>query len=226
MKKEKSILILFIVPLFLSTSFLSINRKKSNFSSHEVEFTFTGNVALYGTPKDCGLFSPDTVTLKGVLSGNENFLVNTNDPQGRKTYEPVSYAGVLYLNIKMSVCSVRRDKNGEDHWCIMTVKGEGPVITELMIDTAAGYGYIKIDYDSTGLANRGKYAKFKGKHVYGTCDPEEMKEEEDNNVPNNTIAAIFNGLELRCLKDFPILRAGKTCTDSGIDGKTMVSVIR
>ena len=73
MKKEKIILILFIAPLFLSTSFLSIDRKKYYFTSHEVEFTFIGNVALYGTPKDCGMFSPDTVTLKGLLSGNENF---------------------------------------------------------------------------------------------------------------------------------------------------------
>jgi hypothetical protein len=71
MKKEKTILILFLVPLFVSTSFLNIERKKQNLVSHEVEFTFTGNVALYGTPKDCGLFSPDTVTLKGVLSGDE-----------------------------------------------------------------------------------------------------------------------------------------------------------
>lgn len=217
MKKEKTILILFIVPLFLSTSFLNINRKKYNFTSHEVEFTFTGNVALYGTPKDCGLFSPDTVTLKGVLSGNENFIV-------KKEYEPVVYTGVLHLNIKMAVCNVRREKNGEDKWCTMTVNGEGPVITELMIDTAAGYGYIKIDYDSTSpkLANLGKFKK----RVYGTCDPAEMKEEEDINVPNNTIAAIFNGHELRCLKNSPILHKGKYLPESGPDGTIVVDVIR
>jgi len=91
------------------------------------------------------------------------------------------------------------------------------VKTELEIDTAAGYGYIKIDYDSTKL---GAFTR----HVYGTCDPQEMKEEEDN-VPNNTIAAIFNGMELRSLKNTPILRAG-TYRESGPGGETVVKVIR
>jgi hypothetical protein len=206
MKKEKIILILFIVPLFLSTNFLAIDHKKNTFTSHEVEFTFTGNVALYGTPKDCGLFSPDTVTLKGLLSGAED--------EGR--HDPVFYTGVLHINIKMAVCNVKR-VNGEDQFCTMTVNGNGPVKTELEIDTAAGYGYIKIDYDSTKL---GAFTK----HVYGTCDPQEMKEEEDN-VPNNTIAAIFNGLELRSLKNTPKLRTG-TYTESGPGGTTVVKVIR
>ncbi len=207
MKKEKTILILFLVPLFLLTSSLN-KRKKCNLSSHEVEFTFTGNVALYGTPKDCGLFSPDTVTLKGLLSGDESVHPGP--------YDPVVYAGVLHINIKMAVCNAIR-VNGEDHFCTMTVNGNGPVKTELEIDTAAGYGYIKIDYDSTKL---GAFTR----HVYGTCDPQEMKEEEDN-VPNNTIAAIFNGLELRSLKNTPKLRTG-TYTESGTDGKTVVKVIR
>ena len=207
MKKEKNILILFLVPFLLSTSFLNIEPKKTNFTSHEVEFTFTGNVALYGTPKDCGLFSPDTVTLKGLLSGDEKI-----DEEG----DPVFYTGVLHINIKMAVCNVKR-VNGEDQFCTMTVNGKGPVKTELEIDTAAGYGYIKINYDST---------KLKGftKHVYGTCDPQEMMEEEEN-VPNNTIAAIFNGLELRSLKNSRVLHAG-TYTESGTNGKTVVKVIR
>lgn len=208
MKKEKTILILFLVPLFLLTSSLNIERKKCNLTSHEVEFTFTGNVALYGTPKDCGLFSPDTVTLKGLLSGDESVHPGP--------YDPVVYAGVLHINIKMAICNVKR-VNGEDQFCTMTVNGNGPVKTELEIDTAAGYGYIKIDYDSTKL---GAFTR----HVYGTCDPQEMKEEEDN-VPNNTIAAIFNGLELRSLKNTPKLRIG-TYTESGPGGKTVVKVIR
>jgi hypothetical protein len=215
MKKEKTILILLILPLFLSTSFLHVDHKKNNFTSHEVEFTFTGNVALYGTPKDCGLFSPDTVTLKGLLSGNENFLANPKD------YDPVVYSGVLHINIKMAVCNVKRVK-GEDKFCIMTVSGNGPVLTELMIDTAAGYGYLKIDYDSTN-SKLAKFGKF-DKHVYGTCDPQEMKEEQDINVPNNTIAAIFNGLELPSLKNSPILLAGKKYTESGSNGTITVKV--
>jgi hypothetical protein len=163
---------------------------------------------LYGTPKDCGLFSPDTVTLKGLLSGDESVHPGP--------YDPVVYAGVLHINIKMAVCNVKR-VNGEDQFCTMTVNGNGPVKTELEIDTAAGYGYIKLDYDSTKL---GAFTR----HVYGTCDPQEMKEEEDN-VPNNTIAAIFNGLELRSLKNTPKLWTG-TYTESGTDGKTVVKVIR
>ena len=216
MKKEKTILILFMVPLFISTSFFKTDRKKSTLTSHEVEFTFIGNVALYGTPKDCGIFSPDTVTLKGLLTGDENFKATAEN------YEPVEYRGVLQLNIKMAVCNVRRDKNGEDKWCIMTVTGNGPVNTELQIDTVAGYGYIKIEYDSTSskLANFGKFKK----RVYGTCDPGEMKEEEDINVPNNTIAAIFNGHELRCLKNSPILHKGRYPPESGPDGTIIIEV--
>jgi hypothetical protein len=125
------------------------------------------------------------------------------------------YTGVLHINIKMAVCNASR-VNGEDRFCTMTVTGNGPVKTELEIDTAAGYGYIKIEYDS----NLGAFDK----HVYGTCDGQEMIQEEDN-VPNNTIAAIFNGLELRSLKNSPILRVG-TYTESGDDGKTVVKVIR
>ena len=214
MKKEKTILILFIVPLFLSTSFLNIDHKKYNFASHEVEFTFIGNVALYGTPKDCGMFTPDTVVLKGVLSGDEDV----------DRYDPVVYSGVLHLKIKMAVCSVRRD-HGEDKFCIMTVNGDGPVETELTLDTNAheGYGYIKIEYDSTSLRKLGQYAKF-DKHVNGTCDPQEMKEEEDDNVPNNSIATIFNGCELRSLEKVFKLRRGVYPPDSGPGGTTTIEV--
>jgi hypothetical protein len=194
MKKENFILLLFISSLLLSTGFIkkidpmkdkqtrnSTILKKIDRVSHEVVFTFIGNTALYGTPKDCGIFSPDTVVLKGVLSGNEN------DNIGR--YDPVFYTGVLNISINMAVCNVSR-VNGEDRFCTMSVKGNGPVKTELELDTAAGYGYIKINYTpALGAFDR---------KVNGTCDTHEMKEEE-NNVPNNTIAAIFNGCELRGL---------------------------
>lgn len=237
MKLYKSVLLLLLAALFVCAiskgkkTFEVANEKgsttsngRSNFlrnisqegrdsASHEVEFTFTGNLALYGTPEDCGLFSPDTVTLKGILTGNENV----------DSFDNVRYIGVLHLKINMAVCNVRRDKNGEDHWCVMSVNGEGPVMTELEIDTAAGYGYIKINYDSTDATFRSLFGVFK-KNVHGTCDPQEMKEEEDDNVPNNTIAAIFNGLELRCLKNRPILRKGE-CHDTGPNGTTVVNVI-
>jgi hypothetical protein len=214
MKKERIIFILFIVPLFLSTSFLNMDHKKYNLASHEVEFKFIGYAALYGTPADCGIFSPDTVVLKGILSGEEN--VDKDDF--------VTYRGVLHISIKMAVCSVKR-VNGEDHWCTMTVTGDGPVETELELDTAAheGYGYIKIEYDSASLQKLHRYAKF-DRHVYGTCDPQEMKEEEDDNVPNNSIATIFNGCELRSLKKVPKLRRGIYPIDSGPGGTITVEV--
>jgi hypothetical protein len=220
MKKENSILLLLISSLIFSTGFIkktgpmkdkqthnSAALKKSNKVSHEVVFTFIGNVALYGTPEDCGMFTPDTVVLKGVLSGDENV--------GR--YDPVFYSGVLHINIKMAVCNAIR-VNGEDKLCIMSVDGKGPVETELTLDTSAheGYGYITINYTPA----LGTFEH----HVNGTCDTHEMKEEEDNNVPNNSIASIFNGCELRSLKKVRKLQRGIYPPDSGPGGTTTVEV--
>ena len=211
MKKENIILFLFISAILISPGFIEKTNKvedkrRSNFTSHEVEFKFIGYAALYGTPKDCGIFSPDTVVLKGILSGQEH--VDRDDF--------VTYRGVLQLSIKMAVCNVIRI-NGEDRWCTMTVTGNGPVETELNLDTAAheGYGYINIEYKPT----LGTFTK----NVHGTCDPQEMKEEE-NNVPNNSIATVFNGCELRSLKKVPKLRPGKYPPDSGPNGTITVEV--
>jgi len=206
MKKEKTILILLIVPLFLSTSFLNTDHKKYNFTSHEVEFKFIGNVALYGTPEDCGMFSPDTVVLKGVLSGREDVVKN----------DFVTYSGTLHISIHMAVCNVIR-KNGEDRWCTMSVDGDGPVKTELNLDTAnhEGYGYITVEYEPS----LGKFEH----HVNGTCDTHEMLEEEDN-VPNNSIATIFNGYELRGLKKVAKLQRGDYPADTGPGGTTTIKV--
>ncbi len=220
MKKENIILLFLISSLLLSTGFIkktgpmkdkqahnSAALKKSNKVSHEVVFTFIGNVALYGTPKDCGIFSPDTVVLKGVLSGDEDV----------DSYDPVFYTGILHISIKMAVCNVIR-VNGEDKWCTMSVNGKGPVKTELTLDTNAheGYGYITINYTpALGTFDR---------NVNGTCDTHEMKEEEDDNVPNNSIASIFNGCELRSLKKVRKLQRGKYPPDSGPGGTTTVEV--
>src|SRR5262245_37458596 len=123
--KENMILLLVISSILISTGFIKKTNKvedkrRNSITSHEVEFTFIGNTALFGTPKDCGIFSPDTVVLKGVLSGDENV----------DRYDPVFYTGVLHISIKMAVCNVKR-VNGEDQWCTMTVNGNGPVETEL-----------------------------------------------------------------------------------------------
>lgn len=217
MKKESIILFLLIVSLILLTAFVkktdpfkykqdhsNADLKKSNLASYEVEIRFMGLTALYGTPEDCGLLKPDTVVLKGQLSGNENV----------DRYDPVQYTGVLHLSIKMAICNVKR-VNGEDQFCTMNVNGNGPVYTELEIDTAAGYGYIKIHHDPS----LGTFTK----KVNGTCDHQEMIEEE-NNVPDNSIAAIFNGRELTCLKDSPKLRSGKTYTEKGPGGEIVLKV--
>ena len=217
MKKESILLFLLVVSLIVSTAFvkktgaikykqdhINADPKKSKLASYEVEIRFMGLTALYGTPEDCGLFKPDTVVLKGLLSGNENV----------GHYDPVQYTGVLHLSIKMAVCNVKR-VNGEDQFCTMTVNGNGPVYTELEIDTAAGYGYIKIHHDPT----LGTFTK----NVTGSCDHQDIIEEE-NNVPDNSIAAIFNGRELTCLKDSPKLRTGKTYTEKGPGGEIVLKV--
>src|SRR5438045_2243039 len=99
--KNKTILFLLILPLFISTGFLrrAGSTRASNVTSHEVEITFTGFTSLYGTPADCNLFKPDTVTLKGLLSGEEK--VGSD--------ESVLYTGILHLSIKMSICSAKRE---------------------------------------------------------------------------------------------------------------------
>lgn len=217
MKKESIILFALTVSLFLSAAFVkktdpmkdnqaqsNADLKKSNLASYEVEIRFTGLLALYGTPGDCGLTKPDTVSLTGMLSGDEN--------AGR--YDPIQYTGALHLSIKMAVCNVKR-VNGEDKFCTMTVNGNGPVFTELDLDTAAGYGYIKIHYDP----GFGTFTK----NVTGSCDHQEMIEEE-NNVPDNSYAAIFNGRELRCLKDSRVLRHGKTYSERGGEGEIVFKV--
>lgn len=206
---------LFIVPIFLSTSFLkktnSIEKKRrgNNFTKYEVKLTFTGYTSLYSSDPltDCNIRKNGKVILTGWLSGEEKV-----DPD-----DDIEYTGVLQDSIDMDICSVKRLPNGEDQFCYMTVKGFGPVYTELKIysdgqDNPRG-AYIKINYDPT-LGN------FRRK-VVGNCNPNEMVEEE-NMVPNQTIASIFNGAEL------PIntrrLRRGATYVETGPSGKTEIEV--
>ena len=224
MKKDKIILLLFALPVFLSTSFLkktnAVEDKWRHFSTefsgnshpensgslseYEVQITYTGYTALYGSLEDCQIRKNGKVVLRGLLSGNEN--------AGR--YDPILYTGVLQLSIDMDICSAMR-VNGEDKFCSMTVKGSGPVTTELEIDTFAGYGYIKIKYD----ISLGKFQK----SVVGTCDHTQLVEEEKM-VPNESIAAIFNGKELSMLKDRTLL-VRKYVEKDG-DFETVVEVLR
>ena len=220
MKKNKIILFLFTIPLFLSTSFLkktntvegkwkrtisSDFKGSSNLSEYEVRLTYTGYTTLYGTPGDCAIRKNGTVVLSGKLSGVEN-----NDPDYN-----ILYIGVLQLSIDMDICSVKRLPNGEDALCSMTVKGSGPVDTKLEIDTSSGGGYIKIEYQPQALVFN--------KSVVGSCDHKQLIEEEDM-VPNKSIASIFNGKELPMLKD-RTLRVGKYVEKDG-DTETVVEVLK
>jgi hypothetical protein len=187
------------------------NKNKSNyFSSYEVIITFTGYTSLYSSNplKDCDIRKNGKVILNGVLSGKEN--VDAEDD--------IEYTGVLQDSIDMDICSVKRLRNGEDKFCYMTVKGKGPVKTELEIysdgqNNARG-AYIKINYDPS----LGKFSR----KVIGNCDPNEMVEEE-NMVPNNTIASIFNGAELPInTRTLQVQRYVLT----GDAGETVVEVLR
>ena len=224
MKKNKISLLLFVLPVFLSTSFLkepntvedtwrhestefrgnNHPQNSGSLSEYEVQITYTGYTALYGSLEDCQIRKNGKVVLSGLLSGNEN--VDQDDP--------VLYTGILQLSVDMDICSAMR-VNGEDKLCSMTVKGSGPVKTELEIDSSAGYGYIKIKYDVT----LGKFER----SVVGTCDHKQLVEEE-NMVPNESIADIFNGRELPMLKDRTLL-VRKYVEKDG-DFETVVEVLR
>jgi hypothetical protein len=215
MKKYKSLLPLSIAPLlFVSTSFLKKTnsvedkcRSTRSLSVYEVRLTFTGYRTFYGTAADCPIRKNGTVVLTGLLSGEEN--VSADDD--------IVYTGVLQLDIDMDICSARPEYPNK--LCGITVTGSGPVKTELEIysdgqDTARG-AYIKIKYDPT-------LGKFK-KSVVGDCDHQQLIEEEDM-VPNETIATVFNGSEL------PItdrtLQANKKYVEKGDAGKLEVEVTR
>jgi hypothetical protein len=213
MKKNKSFLFLFIIPLFLSTSLLkktNIN-DTNNPAEYEVRFTFTGYTTLYAGPPDCPVRTNGKVVLGGLLSGIEN--VNS--------YDDIVYTGTLQLDINMDICSVKRLSNGEDKFCVMTVTGKGPVKTQLELyfngpgqDSSRG-GYININYNT-------KLGPFT-KSVTGDCDPTETNEEQTM-VPNKTIASIFNGAELPMLKT-RTLRKG-TYVETGPSGKLEIEVLR
>jgi hypothetical protein len=222
MKKNKTILLQFIIPLFLLTSFLkeTSKEKKEKYSpvsgtgdlaKYEVRFTFTGYTTLYVGPPDCPVRPNGKVVLAGILSGIEN--VNSDDD--------IFYTGNLQLDINMDICSVKRLPNGEDKFCVMTVTGFGPVKTELELyfngpgqDSSRG-GYIKINYDP-------KLGPFTRK-VTGDCDTTQTKEELVM-VPNETIASIFNGTELPMLKRRTLHQG--SYVETGPSGKLEVEVLR
>ncbi len=225
MNNIKICLTFFILPLFLSTSFLkktnTISKRRynsttdlranSNVSAYEVRFTFTGYTTFYVGPPDCPVRPNGRVVLSGLLSGAENVASD----------DDIVYKGTLQLKIDMDICSAMRLPNGEDKFCVMTVTGSGPVKTQLELyfngpgqDSARG-GYIKFNYEPS----LGTFQK----SVTGDCEVQQVTEEQQM-VPNKTIASIFNGYELPMLTD-RTLRV-KRYVVRGESGETVVEVLR
>jgi hypothetical protein len=208
MKRNKIILASLIVSFF-STSFLSRSENKNFLPAYEVKFTFIGYASFQGGLENCHPNDTGKVILSGILVGNEN-----TGPD-----DPVLDTGILQLSIHLDICSVKRE-NGEDKFCVMNVNGSGPVKTELEIDPSAGYGYIKIKHEpSLGQFQRS---------VNGTCDGPQMIEEQKM-VPNETIAAIFNGLQLDMLagiRTLGQLQLNKEYSDQMENGILTIKVLR
>ncbi len=205
MKKNEIILVLFILPFF-SLRFLNSAVNNKALAEYEVRFTFTGYIPSNGGSENCSVNEKGKVVLSGILKGNEN--------PGQDN--PVLYTGTLQITINIDICSIKRLANGEDKFCTMTVTGSGPVNTELEIDPSAGYGYIKINYEPA----LGKFVR----SVSGSCDLFQMTEEEKM-VPNETVAAIFNGYELPMIKD-RTLQKKLYPDDKSAEGITTVEVLR
>ncbi len=181
-------------------------------SAYQVSFEFNGYTTLGGTLADCHVRRNGRVYLTGILEGLEN--VDRDDD--------VSYTGNLWMNINMDICSVERDEKADppDRFCYMSVVGFGYVNTDLQIDSLDGYAYINIDCDT---------AKFY-RNVVGDCFSQLGGERQ--NVPDNSIASIFNGLKLEMLIDVATgrqlrtLRKGNYSQTDKEGNVTRVTVLR
>ncbi|HKB43286.1 MAG TPA: Calx-beta domain-containing protein [Chitinophagaceae bacterium] len=206
-KKKGEIIITIIKNISSNPKFI-----KGKTSAYQVSFEYNGFTTLGWELKDCHVRRNGRVFLNGILEGLENV----------DRYDDVSYTGKLWMNINMDICSVERDEKTDppDRFCYMSVAGLGYVTTELEIDTSAGYAYIKIDCDTT---------KFY-RNVVGDCFSQLGGERE--NVPNNSIASIFNGMELHMLIDRATGRQLRTLrkgnySHTDVDGNvTSVTVVR
>lgn len=211
MNRNKIITLTAVILIFLTTGFKKQNRRtKSSHNAitiYEVRLTHTGWTSTAGNLEDCPIRSNGTVVLTGQLKGDESGVQD----------DPVLYVGVLQIDIDMDICSIKRLANGEDRFCGMRVKGNGPVQVELQTsDTSTNQDtWIKFRYDST----MGNFTK----SVNGDCDGAEMAEERTM-VPNETMASIFNGRDLPMLTT-RTLRVGRYVkTDGG--NVTVVEVLR
>lgn len=222
MKYFNSIFLLFIAPLFLSgiinqksklklskTTRVNEKFKGSTLSVYEVRLTYTGYVSLSGDARDCPVGSGGKVILTGFLKGPEN--VSADDD--------VYYEGTLQMDMNIAICSAKRQANGEDVLCSITVSGKGEVKTTLEIYSGGRGGYFQIkDTTSRGFI----------KNIGGTCDPEQTNEERKM-VPLKSIASVFNGLELPMLSVVRTLReliVNKKYEDQMGNGKVVIEILR
>lgn len=192
------------------------NKYKYHNSAYLVTFDYFGYTSLGGDLTNCHVRRNGEVFMTGVLYGDENV--------GR--YEPVIYRGHTWMGIDMDICSVERDeqKDPPDQFCNMSVGAFGGVTVELTLDTSAheGYGYIQIHYDPT------KDRSWSNKTVVGSCFSQLGGELQ--NIPDNSIASVFNGRELPMLIDrssgYPkplrTLIEGETYSQTDKEGNTTV----
>ncbi|OQY96018.1 MAG: hypothetical protein B6D37_03630 [Sphingobacteriales bacterium UTBCD1] len=209
MKKNKFIFFWLILPLL--SQFRDQHVRNNDLAEYEVRFTHTGYTLIYGTLADCQIRSNGKVVLSGLLKGDESGELE----------DPVLYVGKLHLEIDMDICSAKRLGNGEDKLCSMRVIGNGPVNVELELSDSSTNqdSYIKINYDST----LGRFQK----SVNGDCDHTQMVEEE-NMVPDKTIATIFNGRELPMIttRSLGRLVIGRRYIERDGGNETVVEVLR
>lgn len=171
-------------------------------SVYEINLTYTGFISDPGTLDNCKIRPDGKVVLTGLVSGYEQ--VNADDD--------IMYRGNLQLEIDIDICAIKR-VGGEDKFCGMSVLGSGQVDVELEVQSDARGGYMKME------KNSGNFLKM----VLGTCDAVEMKEQE-NMLPLNSIASVFNGNDLPELTN-RTLTVGKYVM-KGADGETVVTVLR
>jgi hypothetical protein len=130
---------------------------------------------------------------------------------GSKDLEPdddMSYTGNLQLDIDIDICSTKQGLNGVDEFCSMTVMGGGIVKAELEIYYDQRGGYINIEDENNEFI----------KLVFGSCNKNEMYDEQDM-VPNKSIASVFNGIDLLMLTD-RTLQVGRYV--ERVDGSEMI----
>lgn len=171
---------------------------------YEVRFTYMGYVSFHGDPIDCPIRPNGKVILTGLLGGAEKVSSDAD----------INYSGTLQLDMDIDICSAKTGASGDDTKnCGISVFGSGPVKTDL-----------KILFDGRGayILTKNESQKFL-RSVTGSCDQEQM-DEESTMVPNETIASVFNGMDLPMLTN-RTLRIGRYVTKSA-EGEFLVEVLR